>query len=323
MNYLLLHTHIYLIFLLTLCTPKSFPSARLTSGEKPIIGMLTKPCKEELPDVNCTGMLEARYIRWVEQAGGRVVPLPYEASPEVLAPLLQKINGIFLPGGGNQLVKDGEMSQFAQTGKYIVQWALQQNKQEKYYPVWGTCMGFELLSMIISQDLGVIIHCQDELCENYPTIIEFAKYNSRLFQGFDEELTRVLSEVDINYNWHRWMITQEIWDRDTLLNGFFDLIGYSYSLQHKYKFISAIEGKVYPFYGLQFHPEYNNFDFNMNKEIVHTETSARISQLFGNFLVEECKKNGNHFDEKNEMKYDINQYELIFHHERQLCYIFH
>ena len=48
---------------------------KLKGTKDPVIGILTKPCKEELRDVECDAMLEARYIRWLEQSGARTVPI--------------------------------------------------------------------------------------------------------------------------------------------------------------------------------------------------------------------------------------------------------
>ena len=44
------------------------------------------------------------------------------------------------------------------------------------------------------------------------------------------------------------------------------------------RFISAIEGKEYPFYGLQFHPEKNPFEWKPSlKGIRHTESAVKVT----------------------------------------------
>lgn len=61
------------------------------------------------------------------------------------------------------------------------------------------------------------------------------------------------------------------------------------------EFISAFESKLYPFYGIQFHPEKNQFEFIEGKNIPHSLKSVRMSQYFANFFVEEARKNDNAF----------------------------
>ena len=44
--------------------------------------------------------IAASYVKWIESAGGRVVPIPYNIpTVEELDTLLSKINGVLMPGG--------------------------------------------------------------------------------------------------------------------------------------------------------------------------------------------------------------------------------
>lgn len=51
----------------------------------------------------------------------------------------------------------------------------------------------------------------------------------------------------------------------------------------------------YPFYGVQFHPEKNVYEWARNRNIPHTKDSIAIAQYFETFLVNECRMNGNRF----------------------------
>lgn len=77
-----------------------------------------------------------------------------------------------------------------------------------------------------------------------------------------------------------------------------------------FEFISTIEHVKYPFYGVQFHPEKNLYEWIRNKNITHTKESTRTSQYFAQFFVDECRKtsnkfNGNSTDEDNYMIYNF------------------
>ena len=75
------------------------------------------------------------------------------------------------------------------------------------------------------------------------------------------------------------------------------------------EFISTIEHRRYPFYGVQFHPEKNLFEWVRNKNISHTAHAIKASQYFADFFVNEARKNDNHFeDSKAEDLYVIYNY---------------
>lgn len=60
----------------------------------------------------------------------------------------------------------------------------------------------------------------------------------------------------------------------------------------------------YPFYGVQFHPEKNIYEWIRNKNISHTENAIKMAQYFARFFVHETHKSANKFagvDEENRM----------------------
>lgn len=62
-----------------------------------------------------------------------------------------------------------------------------------------------------------------------------------------------------------------------------------------FEFISSIEHKHYPFYGIQFHPEKNLYEWVRNKNISHTTNAVFASQYFAEFFVSESRKSDHHF----------------------------
>lgn len=72
------------------------------------------------------------------------------------------------------------------------------------------------------------------------------------------------------------------------------------------EFISSIEHRYYPFYGIQFHPEKNLYEWVRNKNISHTANAIEVSQYFAEFFIDEARKNDNRFkDSTTEDKYVI------------------
>ena len=45
-----------------------------------------------------------------------------------------------------------KFSKFSQAGIFLVELAMEANKNGDYFPVWGTCLGYELLMMTITRN---------------------------------------------------------------------------------------------------------------------------------------------------------------------------
>lgn len=79
------------------------------------------------------------------------------------------------------------------------------------------------------------------------------------------------------------------------------------------EFISTVEHRSYPFYGVQFHPEKNLYEWVRNKNISHTAHAIQASQYFAQFFVNESRKSDHHFaDAKTEDQYVIYNYPSTF-----------
>ena len=292
------------------------------STNSPTIGVITKPCAAELPNKGCIEMIDTIYIRWIEQAGGRTVPISHNNTPSYLDKMFKSINGFYITGGGNKLVKYGELTDYALTVKYILNKAIEAKAQGDYFPIWGTCLGLEILAMLVSQDIYILSQCPHHLCDQYSTYLQFVAQDSRMFQYFGDTDIYSLESMNLTFNWHTWMLTTATFNSNPYLSQFFTFLTLSYSINGQYQFISSFEAKDYPIYAIQFHPENNNFDHSMTHNRTVSMESTRVSQLFADFFVNECRKNGHHFDSpEEELKYDMNKYPTYFDPTLRLVYI--
>jgi len=81
------------------------------------------------------------YVDSVEAAGARVVPIIVGEPWQVTMDKLSKMNGVIFPGG------DGDYLEF---GRKLF-WTIKEiNDNGTYFPVWGTCMGYEYIVSYIS-----------------------------------------------------------------------------------------------------------------------------------------------------------------------------
>jgi hypothetical protein len=56
------------------------------------------------------------------------------------------------------------------------------------------------------------------------------------------------------------------------------------------EFVSSFEHKRHPFYGVQFHPEKNAYEWKASSNNPHTANSILVQQYFANFFVGEGKR---------------------------------
>lgn len=63
---------------------------------------------------------------------------------------------ILLPGGATYFNQTGG---YSEAGKHIYDIAVEMNNQGDYFPIWGTCLGFELLTYLSAHGVEHRAHC--------------------------------------------------------------------------------------------------------------------------------------------------------------------
>jgi len=61
------------------------------------------------------------------------------------------------------------------------------------------------------------------------------------------------------------------------------------------EFVSTIEAKDYPIYGVQWHPEKNAYEWPVNHNMSHSEAAITVSWYMAQFFVAESRKNNHSF----------------------------
>ena len=89
------------------------------------------------------------YVEFMEAAGARVVPLVSmgEDWTETLDKI-ERLDGILFPGGAGDYVD---------YGRSIYDQVKTWNDQGHFYPIWGTCLGFENLAIIASDEGSAVL----------------------------------------------------------------------------------------------------------------------------------------------------------------------
>lgn len=259
--------------------------ASAAAARGPIIGVFAQPISQH------GEYIAASYVKWVESAGGRVVPIPYSAPKAYLKQLLPQLNGLLFPGGG-AVVND--------RAEYLYQLALELNDQGVYFPVWGTCLGFEWLVQLTSEDHASLNHGLDSMNITLPLNFTTAAPSSRLFSAASPEVYATLAEKPVTMNNHGQGITPERFATYAKLSDFYTVLATNFD-RRGVEFISAFESSKYPVYGVQFHPEKNAYEFGEYADgspyevIDHSPEAITAGQFFATFFISEARKNDQHF----------------------------
>lgn len=109
---------------------------------RPVIGVLTVPSEVDDYDQLSYSTLDAVYVKYIESAGAMVIPIPWDAPIYQLERLFNQVNGILLTGGDtllylNETQPGFEYNKFTDTVSYLLQKALQSNKQGNVFPILG------------------------------------------------------------------------------------------------------------------------------------------------------------------------------------------
>ena len=279
---------------------------------RPVIGVLTQPSKY----FNAIGVkqsyIASSYIKLLESAGAQVVPILYDYDQDTLIDIFSKVNGLFIPGGDAEIFSYGlfgkTLNRFGKVGEFLVNWVLDTNNYGSYYPLFGTCMGHEIITVMISQDLHILSKVNSS---NHCSNLEFNKNLniSKIFHDFPQEILDYVQDQKGAYFNHVFAIEYNKYKNNDNLKNFFYITSYSRDKNNKTNFIASFEGKNFPVYSWQFHPEKSSYEWKKVDNINHGKEMIRFTTEIANFIVNEARKNNNTFDDETLSKLLINNYD--------------
>ncbi|XP_023181680.1 gamma-glutamyl hydrolase [Xiphophorus maculatus] len=268
----------------------NLPFCSLTDrNDKPIIGVLAQEVTSPKPDQ--TAYIAASYVKFLEAAGARVVPVMINKTLEEYKSLFSSINGILYPGGGVSIISSG----YQRAAKIFYDLAIEANKRGDYFPVWGTCLGFEQL-MYLTSEKSQLFHTNTSgvaLPLNFTPEVK----GSRMFEDFPPDLMSALSAEPLTENSHQWSLATLTYNTNEDLKSFYKVL--STNTDGNTEFVSTVEAYSYPIYGTQWHPEKNAFEWS-RPYIPHSPSAVRTTFYTAHFFVSEARKNFHRFQSKEE-----------------------
>jgi len=253
---------------------------------KPVIGIYANPEPEnDIKNYNMT-YVPLSYIRWLESFGADVMIIQQWYNKSEIDNILSKINGILFIGGGRDF---NLSSNWEKNAIYIIE----KGKNDKI-PIWGTCMGFQLINVLLSRNQSILVHKFNDSSIVHGIIFNNITKNSKMYSLFDESNFHILEENTTLY-FHSWGFEPEIYINTNLTNLFnINSLGNdSFNIQ----FVNSIEGinDNIKIYGTQYHPEKIPYIRNQNYKLEHERNILKVSVLLGAFFVNEARNNNNKF----------------------------
>ena len=183
--------------------------------------------------------IAASYVKHLESAGARVVPIPESFSQQEVGNIYNYINGVLFPGGSTKWFE----SSYYKNAVKAVQTSVEAGTSDQdYFPVWGTCLGYEALNVIIANSADVLSHFAADgvsLTLNYTSDAK----NSRLLKNCPTSIYKGMATEEVTYNHHSYGVSPHTHTTNKKIDEFFKILSTSKDTNGK-DFVSLIEGKT-------------------------------------------------------------------------------
>ena len=222
------------------------------------------------------------------------MPIRFYVSDAELRRLFDTVNGIIFPGGLTNLFPQDP---YTVAARKLYGWAKESADAGTPFPLWGTCLGHQLLMVLESgahfQDLFVATDAT-----SYPSALTHtAAANASRLMGplFADRPNLAAALADpaaaVAMENHEYGLPVSGFDParspwPALVEGY-EVLATARD-RKGLAYVATIEHKRYPFYGVQWHPEKPPFEFS-DRTIPKSHDAISVSQHFANFFIEAAR----------------------------------
>lgn len=234
------------------------------------------------------------YVRWLESAGIRVVPLFAYWPTEKKLDLLSKVNGALLPGG---TITGQAFTDYIGNVTAIIEYALNTEGEadREEFLLWGTRQGMQVISIVINNRNEDVLKCDYE--GMYPSMLplDFTTYQpySVMF-GADASKRGIVDDL-ANYNttvnYHHCGVHPSVWAPTLTANS--HIISTNTDVKGKL-FISSFEivggAQKNNIFATQYHPERAPYEFDEDA-VYRLEQTLAVSNYHAMFVRQRAMRN--------------------------------
>eukprot|EP00445_Apocalathium_hangoei_P012868 CAMPEP_0203867896 /NCGR_PEP_ID=MMETSP0359-20131031/16797_1 /ASSEMBLY_ACC=CAM_ASM_000338 /TAXON_ID=268821 /ORGANISM="Scrippsiella Hangoei, Strain SHTV-5" /LENGTH=293 /DNA_ID=CAMNT_0050786227 /DNA_START=60 /DNA_END=941 /DNA_ORIENTATION=- len=264
-----------LVLLLSL----SFQGHVAAELKAPVVGIY--PSLGDLVNSSLANLYYRGYRQWLEQFGATTVVLPADGDPN--GDSFSKLDALLFPGGPTKSV-----TPFA---RGLINRAIQEGAAGEYFPIWGTCLGFEWIveaaGGVESLQIGAFA------ASDLATELTFSSTagHGRMWAAANETVMGWLQAEDITYMNHEDGIEPGHFEANAPLAALFDVVATSLDRKGR-RGVAAMQARGLPIYGVQFHPEKIRFvpGGPVFGHIPKTPEAMAAADVLASFFVSEAKK---------------------------------
>lgn len=198
-------------------------------------------------------------------------------SDSELNKILDKVNGIYIPGSFDNIYNaDRSLTDASKYIFRIFDYVRKYNQETgQNIPILGICFGLHAfvayyceIEKVKSKDCVDYFYIDRESLSLNPSSWLENNYDKSLFSLLPEDKFNNMKNKKIFYNWHLYSILLSSYNKSRM-DKYFNLLttssGSAVKTSNKDakntdEFISALQHKTFPWYGLQFHPEKPMFE---------------------------------------------------------------
>ncbi|KAM4687954.1 gamma-glutamyl hydrolase [Discoglossus pictus] len=296
---------VLLVTLLVCARSWGYTSPAQSLQDRPIIGILAQETHFDNLLPYGKSYIAASYVKTLESAGARIVPIKIHLSEQEYVKIFSSINGVLFPGGGVDL----QYSEYGRVAKILYDLAIKSNDKGDYFPIWGTCLGFEELTVLTSGE--VLLTLTNTEGVSLPLNFTENALKSRLFKYMPHYLYQSVAKNHLTANFHGWSLSVQNFTENEKLKKFYNVL--STNSDESVEFISTFEAYHYPIYGTQWHPEKSPFEWKKTSDISHSVEAMHLAFYMAEFFVNEARKNSHQFpNEAQEQEALIYNYNPVY-----------
>ncbi|TMS03478.1 Gamma-glutamyl hydrolase [Larimichthys crocea] len=134
-------------------------------------------------------------------------------------------------------------------------------------------MGMQLLTVLVAGENLLTNTTAENIA--LPLNLTPEAATSKMFKSFPNDLMKALTQEPLTGNFHHYGLTVKTFQENQNLQSFFSALSTNIA-ENRVHFVSTIEGRRYPFYGTQWHPEVNRFQWDRKLNFPHSLSCCSV-----------------------------------------------